>query len=700
MPRRSQHPSHPGRASRSMLTALSTRAGRLSFPGGGRAVCRLGEAITLPAAVFALLLAAAALPAFAGQGVWTPVGPYGGTVGALAIAPGSGTIYAGTATSGLFRSADGGATWQPLPKGPGGSEVMALSLVASQPSTLHMVVNEVAWRSDDGGSTWTRTAFAPSSSGLVAASPSSPQIVYGSNGFVVFASADGGATVHQVTNVSSLVVLISALAVSPLAAAEVYAVTDHGLFKTPDGGATWAQLPVGGIPVTLAIDPHDPATLYAGTADGAFFASHDRGATWGMPGSGFGSAGSVDAIAADPVTAGTLYAGVNGSSASGIWKSVDAGASWSQAVATPKVDALAASAAAAGRIVAGLEPAGVLKSEDGGATWAPSNQGLSGTLVPAAAADPFAAGTLYAAVYSHNQHNFDVTGIDDQLLPLGVQRSRDGGATWERADSGLDVTLVTKLVADPKRRGFLYAVSGSRVYVSADGADSWQAAGDPGVLGVFDLALDPKRPGTLYLAGVRVVLGKAVYVAKRSTDSGASWTNLGLGGTTSPALIAVAVDPFLPAHVYFGGSVLLRSVHRGVGLTRIGSGLPSSSVLFKLLADPDVPGRFYTLMASGLPSYAFFRSLDGGATWTRSRTGLPPQRFQLLDLAADAASSTLFASSELGVSASRDGGAHWLPASAGLLGAAGGLLVDDPLDPGTILTGAELGGLWTYTVAR
>jgi photosystem II stability/assembly factor-like uncharacterized protein len=655
----------------------------------------------LLAAASALLLGVGVLPAFAGQGVWTPVGPYGGTVGALAVAPGSGTIYAGTATSGLFRSSDGGATWQPLPKGPGGGEVMALSLVASQPSTLHVVVNDVAWRSDDGGGTWTRTAFSPSSSGLVAAAPSSSQIVYGSDGFSVFASGDGGATVHQVTRVSSLFVLISALAVSPLAATEVYAVTDHGLFKTPDGGATWAQLPVGAIPVSLAIDPHDPATLYAGTADGAFFASHDRGATWAMPGSGFGSAGSVDAIAADPATAGTLYAGVNGSSASGVWKSADGGASWTLAVATPRVDALAASAAAAGRIVAGLEPAGVLKSEDGGATWAPSNQGLTGTLVTAAAVDPFAAGTLYAAVYSHNQHNFDVTGIDDQLLPLGLQRSRDGGATWETADSGLDVTFVTKLLADPTRRGFLYAVASSGIYLSADGAGSWHpAGGDPHVLELFDVALDPKRPGTVYLIGGRIILGKPAYVPERSLDSGATWSNLSLAGTGSPTLDAVAVDPFLPAHVYFGGSGLLRSNHRGSGLARTGSGLPSNFLVYKLLADPGVTGRFYALMFAGTPAYGFWRSVDGGTTWTRSRAGLPPQRIQLLDLTADAATSTLFASSVLGVSISRNGGASWHPASAGLLGAAAGLLLDDPLDAGTILTAPELGGLWTYTAAR
>jgi photosystem II stability/assembly factor-like uncharacterized protein len=657
----------------------------------------------------ALALAAAARPAAAGQGVWTAIGPYGGTVTALAVAPGSGTIYAGTASSGLFISPDGGATWRPVPKGPGGGEVMALALapgqLSGQLSTIHVSVNGLPWRSDNGGASWTRTAF-PNQTSSLAVAASDSRVVYASDGFSVFASGDGGASVHQAARVSSLFLSISALAVSPLSASEVVAVTSDGLFKTPDGGATWGQLPVGEIAVSLAIDPFDPATLYAGAGDGAFLTSHDRGATWARTGAGLG-AGSLDVIAPDPATRGVLYAGVNGGmggmggtggTAGGIWKSADGGATWALAVATAKVDAVAASAVAAGKVLAGLEPAGILKSEDQGVTWLPGNQGLSGTVVFAAAADPFTPGTFYAAVYSHNQHNFVVTGVDDQLLPLGLQRSRDGGVTWEQADAGLDTGFVNVLIADPGRPGRLYAGSNAatvRVFTTADGADSWQpVTGALGLYGLFDLALDPRRPGLLYLVGASQASG---FLAERSTDGGASWRVLPLPGTNED-LLSVALDPFSPARVYLAGSVLLESNHRGNGLAQIGSGFPRG-LIDTLLADPAVPRRLFAIVASSAHANSFFRSLDGGATWTRSSTGLPPPRVPLYALAADAATATVFISAATGVYFSHAGGAPWRPASNGLLGAAGGLLLDDPLHPGTVLTAPELGGLWTYTLA-
>jgi len=670
-------------------------------PPGRRAGALPGLSAALATAlVLALALGALARPASAGQGIWTPIGPYGGTVTALAFAPASGPIYAGTASSGLFRSTDGGATWQPVPKGPGGGQVMALSLAASQPSTLHVVVNGSSWRSDDAGVSWTATAFPANFSSVVVA-PSDALTVYGTDGFSVFASGDGGASVHQAASVSSLLVLISGLAVSPLSSAEVYAVTNQGLFKTTDGGTTWGQLPLGGIAVSLAVDPFDPATLYAGTGDGAVFSSHDRGATWARTATGLG-AGSVDAIAPDPATRGTLYAALNGSSGGGgIWKSVNFGATWRQSTTTTdRVDALAADPAHAGKVFAGLEPSGISQSEDGGATWAPSNQGLSGTVVLAAAADPFTPGTLYAAVYSHNRHNFPVTGIDDQVLPLGLLRSRDGGTTWARADTGLDTTFIVQLLADPKTPGRLYAVSNTstgRIFSTADGADSWHAlVGDPGLQEVTDMALDPKHPGFLFLVGGSLVGNGGFFQAERSTDGGATWTVLHLP-VANAGLVTVAVDPFVPARVYFGGTVLLKSYRRGDGLTRIGSGLPKA-VIEKLLPDLLVPSRIYAITGSGAPAFACFRSLDGGATWLRSSSGLPPQQVPLFDMTADAATATLFISSAQGVHLSRSGGAHWRPASNGLLGAAGGLLVADPLHPGTAFTASELGGLWTYTL--
>jgi hypothetical protein len=65
-----------------------------------------------PAGLLALALAAAAGPAHAGVNFWTPLGPDGGSVVALAVSPAQPSlVYAGSAGGGFYRSEDGGATW-------------------------------------------------------------------------------------------------------------------------------------------------------------------------------------------------------------------------------------------------------------------------------------------------------------------------------------------------------------------------------------------------------------------------------------------------------------------------------------------------------------------------------------------------------------------------------------------------------------
>ena len=84
--------------------------------------------------------------------------------------------------------------------------------------------------------------------------------------------------------------------------------------------------PPGGDVRALAIDPITPRTLYAGTYGGGVFKSTDAGATWSAANTGLDSTG-VTALAIDPNTPSTLYAGTGG----GVFKSTDAGATWGAA---------------------------------------------------------------------------------------------------------------------------------------------------------------------------------------------------------------------------------------------------------------------------------------------------------------------------------------------------------------------------------
>jgi len=77
---------------------------------------------------------------------------------------------------------------------------------------------------------------------------------------------------------------VRALAVAPSDALTAYAGTGgNGVFRSRDGGATWAAARTGmgrAVVQALAVHPRDGQCVFAGTADGHVFASYDGGASW------------------------------------------------------------------------------------------------------------------------------------------------------------------------------------------------------------------------------------------------------------------------------------------------------------------------------------------------------------------------------------------------------------------------------------
>jgi hypothetical protein len=97
-------------------------------------------------AILVMLLFLNAGQASAATGVWSPIGPMGGVITAIAV-DGSAprTIYAGTETGLIFKSLDGGAGWKEISTGlPDVSQVWALVIDPAAP----------AYRSTNGGAAW------------------------------------------------------------------------------------------------------------------------------------------------------------------------------------------------------------------------------------------------------------------------------------------------------------------------------------------------------------------------------------------------------------------------------------------------------------------------------------------------------------------------------------------------------------------
>src|SRR5271169_146012 len=426
----------------------------------------------------------------------------------------------------------------------------------------------------------------------------------------------------------------------------------------------WSSVgPDGGAVFVLAIDPHAPATIYAGTGGGTqkfsssggggVFRTTNGGASWAGAGNGL-PGDAVLSLAIDPVTSTTVYAGTRNH---GVFKSTDGGTTWTATGSTTnRVFALVVDPGTPSTLYAATASS-ILKSTDGAATWTAATNGIGVQPVYALAIDPATPSNLYAGTANN-----------------GLFKSVDGAATWTAASSGLTQTRVFAIVVDPKTPSTLYAgTNGGGVFKSTDGAATWKAAAFAGTS--FALAIDPVTPTTVYACA------NGVQVAK-SLDGGTTLNRV-IGGIPQPAINALAIDPSTPSTVYIGTATgVYKSTNSGVNAAAANRGLTAVRI-FALAVDPAAPATLYAGADVGL-----YKSTDGGVTWTSVAVG--PNVARVLSLVVLPGSSTILAGRDDGVWRSTDGGATWThldPDSVGVIYAWA-------LDPGspTTVYGAGYGG--------
>lgn len=208
-------------------------------------------------------------------------------------------LYAGTLGRGVFKSEDGGFSWQAKNLGLSDQDVLSLAVDPVNAATLYAgTLGGGVFRSTDAGESWT-----PINNGLPASvvydiriDPGAPARIYlatDENG--VYYSVDGGNSwLAPLTNVTSPRVTQIVLDSSIAPAQEIYAATEGdgvdplgGVYRSADGGQTWARLTP--LPenhaLALGIVPGNPDRLYAGAWGRSVFVSADGGATW-APGNG------------------------------------------------------------------------------------------------------------------------------------------------------------------------------------------------------------------------------------------------------------------------------------------------------------------------------------------------------------------------------------------------------------------------------
>ena len=519
---------------------------------------------------------------------WKAIGPDGGDARSLVAEPGNPRhLYLGTTSSWIYESRDGGSSWARLANLGNSDNLIVDNILvdASDPKTLVAGVFQVDARgggiyvSHDGGQHWAAEKdMAGQAVMAMAQAPSNHKLYVAGTLEGVFRSEDGAEHWTKISPPDSKELHeVESVAIDPADPRTIYAGTWHLPWKTTDGGQTWSNVKEGLIDdsdvFSIIIDPGAPSIVYASACSG-IYKSENGGALFhkvqGIP----STARRTRVLMQDPTQRQIVYAGTT----EGLYKTADAGKAWTRLTGPdviindvfvdPKNDQ---------HLLLATDRSGVLESEDGGTTFQGSNTGFSQRQVESLLLDQKTPGTMYAGV------------LNDKIYG-GVFVSQDDGAKWQQRSEGLD---------------------GRDVFTLAQSADGTVLAGTGH--GIF------RWDGTRWQRDGQVVIRSEKKVAVRSRTRSA-------GGKTSTKL---------------------SKAHAAQTVTRV----------TETKGDP-IDARINELSVTGSVWYAatsvgLYRSADQGQSWEGPVTGATNTQF------VNAHDDTVIAGRRDNLMVSEDGGKGW-----------------------------------------
>ena len=501
-------------------------------------------------------------------------GMRGRSIRAFALADSNPKILTAGALEGVFRSFDGGDTWQQIspPNHPDIRNIESLAIDPHDPSVIYAGTWHLPWKTTDGGKTWTNIK-----QGVIDDSDVFSIIIDFSNSSNVYASAcsgiykseTAGDLFHKIQGIPKTARRTRVLQQDPVNPNVVYAGTTEGLWKTVDGGKNFKLIsPPNFIVNDVMIDPRNPSRVLVATDRNGVVVSNDGGQTFRASNAGY-SHRQVSSLLADRHDPNTLYAAVlNDKEFGGVFVSRNAGSSWSQisdGLAGRDVYNLAQ--ASDGTLVAATNN-GIFTLSPNSNAWRPANTIV--TFKPAAQPKPrrLKSGKLVAA---------------NALPPQVIKSELQGRATHIDIAGDRWVAATT--------RG---------VYVSHDHGKSWM--GGP-VFGESHFVYASSFGDTIAAAGFRRLV--------LSNDDGKSWTASAMPSFISLVYsVAFAPDRTLWIATREGA---FRSTNGGKDWTHAMEGLPPNNIT-GIVVD-NIGGR---LLATASDSSTVWQSRDGGKSWSRT----------------------------------------------------------------------------------
>ena len=651
---------------------------------------------------------------------WRGIGPYrGGRALAVAGVPGDpATFYFGAVAGGVWKTTDGGASWQPLTDRTPISSVGAIAVAPADHNIIYVGSGEAAPRGDitygdgvyksvDGGQTWSSIGLKDTRQiGALIVDPHNADIVlvaafghaFGPNTERgVFRTTDGGRSWTKVLYKDEQTGAID-VSFDPHDSKIVYAALwqarrqpwnfssggpGSGLYRSSDGGISWTLLSGNGLPAGLlgrihvSVSGADSRRIYAmiEAAQGGLYRSDDGGDHWQRvndDGRLSQRAWYFSTILADPRHVDTVYA-----ENTGLFRSTDGGKTFELLPARHGDHH--------GLWIDPTNPDRIIEASDGGASisfdngrnWSTQNNQPTAQFYHVSVDNRF---PYY--VYGTQQDNSSVAvaSMDDE----GAIVARD----WYDVFSGESGFVI----ADPRDADIVYGSTENFVgrfnkhnmqlqTISVWPIDaSGHAAKDleHRFNWTSPLSMSPFDPDTLYYGMERLY---------RTTNDGASWSAISpdltrndksrqqaSGGPITKditsveyydTIFAIAESPLSRGMIWVGTDDGL------IQLTRDGGGhwtnvaphdMPAWSTVSMIEPSRYDAGSAYVAVdrhkLDDLKPYIFMTA-DGGKSWRRIDGGLPQGSFVHAVREDSVKRGLLYAATETGVFVSFDDGGHW-----------------------------------------
>jgi hypothetical protein len=263
-----------------------------------------------------------------------------------------------------------------------------------------------------------------------------------------------------------------------------------------------------------------------------------------------------------------------------------------------------------------------------------------------------------------------------------IFKTVDGGQTWLPTDAGIPPSaFVGQVTIDPVSPATLFVVSGGGVWRSGDGGARWRHLRQAPARASSAVVVDPAAHLTVYVGA-----GNKVW---KSLDGGVTWAPTGGSLAAGASIDCLAIDPQRPASLYAGTDLgLFRSVNGGASWLGARSGIGSLQVVLNLTVDPYVEGTVWAGVQSGAPSLeGLFVSRNSGAAW--QRVAAVSENVFCFAI-SPARGHPLYACSHGSVLRSIDAGRDWQSIDNGLTGGSFASVVVDPAAPNILYVSAGL----------